>query len=136
MDVKSFKIGANEYKLQPMAPDVAIDFCTDVAVTLAPVLSSIELGDDGAHGELIMQLIPNIGKIDSEKIKPLFKKVREYMILPNGLLAADAYQYHEWYQKHPQELMTSHLKAMFTLLKDFFPQELGTILGVLSSSKG
>ena len=132
MELKSFKIGANEYKLQPMAPDKAIEYCTDVAVTLAPILSSIEVSDGNSMSDLVMQVIPNIGKIDAAKLKPLMRTVRDYVILPNGLLASDEFTFHDWFSKHPQDLMTAHLKGMFTLLKDFFPQELGTILGGLN----
>lgn len=132
MEVKSFKIGSSEYKLQAMAPDKAVEYCTDVAVTLAPVLSSLEVSEGNAPSDVVMQLIPNIGKVDSARLKPLMKVVREYMILPNGLLASDEYAYHDWFSKHPSDLMTAHLKGMFILMKDFFPQELGTILGGLN----
>lgn len=130
MEVKSFKIDSNEYKLQAMSPDRAVEYCTDVAVTLAPVLSSLEISE--GMSDVVMQLIPNIGKVNSERLKPLMKVVREYMVLPNGNLASHEFSYHDWFSKHPSDLMTAHLKGMFILMKDFFPRELGTILGGLN----
>ena len=127
IDYKSAKVGTAEYKFLPLSPDVAIDFCTDAIVALSPVLTSVEIGD-GSIGAFIMRVVPNIGLINPDKLKKMLFVVRGQMILPNDKVASDEVAFQEWFQKNPSHLLESHIKGLFALVKDFFPQGLGTIL--------
>jgi hypothetical protein len=131
IDYKTVKVGSVEFKLIPLAPNEAIDFCTDAMVSLSPVLTSVEIGEGGI-GALIMQVIPNIGRIDPAKLKAMFAVVRRQMQLPNGKFAQNEAAYHDYFRENPSHLMESHVKGLFALVRDFFPQELGTILGAQS----
>lgn len=128
IDYIKVKVGTAEYKLIPLSANQAIDFCTDASITLAPLLSDVEIGEGGL-GEFVMRVVPNIGKLGSEKTKALFKVVREQMMLPNGKMASDMMSFHEWFRANPSQLMDAHVRCLFALIRDFFPQELGIILG-------
>lgn len=127
-NAKKFRAGKHEYAVTGLSPDKAIDFCTDATITLAPILNSLEIAEGGSVGDLVRQIIPNLGLLNPERVKKMLADVRASMILPNGNLASAEFQYHEWFMQNPSELMISHVKGAMTLLKDFFPQELGTIL--------
>jgi len=135
MSDKTFKVGNSEYKVTPMEPSRAIDFCTDVTVALSPVLSAIEVGGAGGIGELVLKVIPNLGLVNSDKLKTIFKEVREQVTLPNGYLASSEFHFHEWFKTHPQDLLVVHVRGLFVIVSDFFPQELGTIIEGLNSKK-
>jgi hypothetical protein len=134
IDYKSVTVGGIEYKLIPLAATQAIDFCTDASISLAPLLANVEIGD-GGMGEFVMRVIPNIGLLNADKTKAMFKVVREQAILPNGKRASDALAFIEWFKDHPSHMMELHVRALFLLVADFFPKELGTILAGTSLRK-
>lgn len=128
IDYKSIMVGGVEYKLIPLAASQAIDFCSDASISLAPLLTDVEIGD-GGMGDFIMRIVPNIGKLNPDKAKAMFRVVREQMMLPDGKRAADVLAFHDWFDDHKSHLMEAHVRGLFALVADFFPQELGTILG-------
>jgi hypothetical protein len=128
IEIKSFKVGNDEYKLTPLPPIEAIDFCTDTILALSPVLSNIDIGDD-APSSFAMQLIPNLGKVDNAKLKAMFATVRGSMILPDGNMATDQLSFQKWFDAHKKQLIEAHVKGLFYMVRDFFPQGLGTLLG-------
>ena len=139
IDYKTVTVGAAEYKMIPLSPDRAIDFCTDSMIALAPVLTAVELPEAEASNYAMafaMRVIPNIGLVNPEKLKAIFAVVREQMVLPNEKLASDVNSFHDWFTKHPSHLLESHMKGLFVLVKDFFPQGLGTLIDGLTLKNG
>ena len=128
IEYKTVKVASVEFKLMQLAPTEAMDFCTDAVVALAPVLKDVEISS-GSVSELVMKAIPNIGLIDAQKLKTMFAMVRRQMMLPNGKLAQDEASYHDYFRANPSQLIESHVKGLFALVADFFPQGLGTLLG-------
>lgn len=135
IEIKSFKVGNDEYKLTPLPPIEAIDFCTDAILALSPILSDIELGDD-APASFVMQLIPNLGKVDNTKLKAMFATVRGSLVLPDGNMATDALSFQKWFDAHKSQLLEAHVKGLYYMVRDFFPQGLGTLLGATSLQQG
>ena len=135
IDYKTVKVGGAEYRLIPLPPDRAIDFCSDALTALAPLLTAVELPSEDSKNyaaEFALKVIPNLGLVNSEKLKAMFVVVRDQMTFPNGQQANDVVAYQEWFTSHPSHLLEAHVRGLFALVKDFFPQELGMLLGVPS----
>jgi len=131
---KTVKVGGSEYKFIPLDASTAMDFCMDSLVTFAPVLKDVELSS-GELMEFIMRAIPNIGMVDPVKMKNVFRVVRGQMQLPNGRLAQDEASFQEWFRDNPSHLLESHMKGLAAIVRDFFPQGLGTLLDGMSLPK-
>lgn len=131
---KSVKVGGTEYKFIPLDASTAMDFCMDALVTFAPVLKDVEVSDDDLM-LTIMRAVPNIGLVDPVKMKNVFRVVRGQMQLPNGRLAQDEASFQEWFRDNPSHLLEAHMKGLAALVRDFFPQGLGTLLDGMSLSK-
>lgn len=138
IDYKLVRVGGAEYKIIPLSPDRAIDFCTDAMTALAPLLTAVEMPSEDSKNyaaEFAMKAIPNLGLVNSEKLKAMFSVIRDQMMLPNNQPASDPVAYQEWFASHPSHLLEVHVKGLFATVKDFFPQELGMLLGVPSSKE-
>lgn len=122
---KEIKLEGGIYRLTELEPDKALEFFTDTAIALSPILSGIDIGD-GDKKRILLQVIPNLGNLNEEKVKKCFEVAKEFVILPNGELMSNSYHFHEWFKVHRRDLILIYCHAVWELLTDFFPFGAGT----------